>query len=151
MNKWIFILCLFILGSCAKEYGYDVDPELQSYFQLFEQEAEARGQSVDLEAAGIGGIIEFIMDNSTVGQCQTSDEGNKRVFIDKAFWEDYDNLEKEFIVFHELGHCYLLREHDNSTNFNNTCKSIMQSGVSGCKNNYKQSTRKEYLDELFNN
>ncbi len=149
MIKWLILFMVIVISSCTKEYGYEVDAELQPYFETFELEGSLRGFDIDIDAEGIGGMIEFIKDNSTVGQCQTSDEGNRRVFIDKAFWQAYNNSEKEFIVFHELGHCYLRREHDDSIDNNRVCKSIMQSGLSGCKNNYDASTREAYLDELF--
>jgi hypothetical protein len=149
MKKLLSICVVLTLFSCSKEYGYDVDSEIQPYFDMFEVAAADRGINVDLELSGIGATIDFIRDNSTVGQCQTSDEGNKRVFVDKAFWKDYDEYGKQFIIFHELGHCYLNREHDNTVLAGNRCESIMQSGISGCQNAFDESTREEYLDELF--
>lgn len=151
MYKWTLIILGLLAFSCTKEYGYEVDSEVLPFFEAFEAEGAARGIAIDLEAEGIGATIDFIRDNSTVGQCQTSDEGNRRVFIDRAFWEDYDFAEKEFIVYHELGHCFLQREHDNSVNGDNVCSSIMQSGISGCRNQYSATTREAYLDELFSN
>ena len=151
MKKYFYILFVIILASCAKEYDYSVDSELDLYFEIFEQEGALRGFDINLEEEGIGGIIEFIKDNTTVGQCQTSNEGNKRIFIDKAFWSAYDDLEKEFIVFHELGHCYLGLDHNDEQDSNRNCVSIMQSGVGECSNNYNQNTREAYLDELFSN
>lgn len=149
MKKILSICVVLTLLSCSKEYGYGIDPEIEPYFTMFEQEAAERGIFVDLELEGIGATIDFIRDNSTVGQCQTSDEGNRRVFVDKSFWYDYDEYGKQFIIFHELGHCYLNRAHDNSVLAGNRCKSIMQSGISGCQNGYNIDTREEYIDELF--
>ena len=149
MKNILAILILISVFSCSREYGYDVDPEIQPFFDSFEVEAAARGITVDLEASGIGATIDFIRDNSTVGQCQNSDEGNRRIFIDQAFWSDWDFYGKEFIVFHELGHCYLDRAHDNDVLPGNICESIMQSGVSGCNDAYGATTRESYLDELF--
>lgn len=149
MKYTLITLAMITLFSCAKEYGYDVDPEIQPYFDSFEKEAEARGITVDLEIEGIGATIDFIRDNSTVGQCQNNEEGRRRIHIDKAFWVEYDHFGKEFIIFHELGHCYLNRGHDNAIKPGNICESIMQSGISGCINGYGATTREEYLDELF--
>ena len=151
MYKWTFVILGLLAFSCTKEYGYEVDNEVLPFFEIFELEGLERGINVDLDTEGIGATIDFIRDNSTVGQCQTSDQGNRRIFIDQAFWEGYSFSEKEFIIFHELGHCFLKREHDNSIKGNNVCSSIMQSGVSGCRNQYNETTREEYLDELFSN
>jgi len=149
MKNILAILILMSLIACTTEYGYEVDPEVQPFFDSFEEEAALRGLTVDLESSGIGATIDFIRDNSTVGQCQNSDEGNRRVFIDKAFWNEYDFYGKEFIVYHELGHCYLNRGHDNAVISGNICESIMQSGISGCDDAYGAATREAYLDELF--
>lgn len=149
MKNILFLFALITIVSCSTEYGYEVDPELQPFFESFELAAEARGITVDLEAEGIAGTIDFIRDNTTVGQCQSSEEGNKRVLVDKAFWSEYDFYGKEFIIYHELGHCFLNREHDNAVLGGNVCESIMQSGISGCTNAYDASTRESYLDELF--
>ena len=150
MRLFAISLLVMTLFSCTKEYGYDVNSEVEPYFRLFETEAAERGYVFNLEADGIGATVDFIKDGTTVGQCQTSDQGNKRVFIDRAFWESFDHYEREFIVFHELGHCVLDRDHDDSVSSMNKCASIMQSGLGRCKNDYGPDTREEYLDELFN-
>ena len=56
---------------------------------------------------------------------------------------------KEFYIFHELGHCYLRRVHDDSKDKEGNCLSIMHSSVDACKFVYNGNTRSEYLDELF--
>jgi len=69
--------------------------------------------------------------------------------IDKAFFNQTSELLKEMVIFHELGHCVLFRGHREATYSNGTCASIMRSGVEGCRDNYRASTRAAYLDELF--
>jgi len=59
-------------------------------------------------------------------------------------------MSKEYLVFHELGHCILGRSHSNDILENGDCKSIMQSGTSNCKGNYNDENREMLLDELFN-
>jgi len=148
--KYVLTFCaLTVIFSCSKEYGYDVDPEIQPYYDSFEAEASLRGIKVDLELEGIGATVDFIRDQRIIGECQNNEEGQRRIHIDKAFWVEYDHFGKEFIIFHELGHCYLDRRHDNDTKPGNICESIMQSGISGCINGYGPDTREEYLDELF--
>lgn len=151
MRFTIFFMLGLAFFSCSKEYNYSVDDELRQYFDLFETEGNSRGWNIDLEAMSVSGYIETIDERNTVGQCQTSDMGNKRVVIDGTFWNRYDFYEREFIVFHELGHCILGRDHDDSADSANRCKSIMSSGSGGCINNYSEKTRTDYLDELFDN
>ena len=128
-----------------------VDPELWSHFTNFENEAAARGLDIDLAASNITGDIEEINEEHVAGRCSFS--GSRvtpnAVTIDRTFWERSGNLFREFVVFHELGHCFLGRGHEEGINANGTCVSLMRSGLEDCRDNYRTSTRAEYIDELF--
>lgn len=69
--------------------------------------------------------------------------------MDETFWNTTSDRGKEFVVFHELGHCFLLRNHLEDTFLGGTCTSIMRSGTGSCRDNYGRLTRETYLDELF--
>ncbi|MEL6124666.1 MAG: hypothetical protein AAFR14_13205, partial [Bacteroidota bacterium] len=56
---------------------------------------------------------------------------------------------REYIIFHELGHCVLFRDHVDACFANNTWTSIMRSGHGSCFDNYTSRTRPYYIDELF--
>lgn len=126
-----------------------VDEALWPYFNRYEQEAETRGLQVDLIAAEITGIIEELSDENVAGQCNYSSQAPNHVIVDESFWNDAPDRIREFVVFHELGHCDLLRDHREGSNPNGTCISIMRSGLEDCDDNYNQFTRDTYLDELF--
>lgn len=119
---------------------------LQDYFQKFEEEGKARGYDVNLAAANITGTIEEIFQEYVAGKCFYS---QSEVVIDSTFWHTASENLKEMAVFHELGHCYLKRHHEEGTLSDGTCKSIMQSGLGECNTNYFQYTRDYYIDELF--
>ncbi len=128
----------------------DVDERLWSYFERFETEGQARGFDVDLVASRISGVIEDLDGEHIAGQCTTF--GNFRpgsVTIDSEFWEASNDLFKEFIIFHELGHCYLDRDHREDAFSNGRCVSIMRSGTLDCRDNYNVATRAAYISELF--
>ena len=128
----------------------NVDPELVPFFERFQQEASERGISVNLAAADIEGVIEEIDEQHVAGQCSYGRFRNPRlVTIDATFWRRSSSLFKEFIVFHELGHCYLNRGHLETAFSNGACASIMRSGTGNCLDNYNSSTRAFYIDELF--
>lgn len=128
---------------------YGVNEELWPYFARFEAEALQRGIFVDLREAQITAEIEQIEDDGVAGKCRYSSHFPNHVTIDKAFWDSTSDLGREFVVFHELGHCDLGRDHRESTNADGTCKSLMRSGLNGCRDNYRSNTRAAYLDELF--
>ena len=128
----------------------NVDAELVPFFEKFQEEAAVRGISVDLPTADIEGVIEEIDEQHVAGQCSYRGFSNPRlVTVDATFWRRSSNLFKEFIVFHELGHCYLNRGHVESAFPNGVCRSIMRSGVGDCLDNYNNNTRAFYIDELF--
>ena len=128
-----------------------VDPDLWSHFANFESEAAARGLDIDLASSNITGEIAEISQEHVAGRCSFSNSRVRpnEVTIDRTFWNRSSPLFREFVVFHELGHCFLGRGHEEATNANGTCISIMRSGVEDCRDNYFPSTRAEYIDELF--
>ncbi len=169
-QKFSFLSLLFIFGilvfftSCQPDEELDltseeellplgqfpgVDPALWSYFSNFEAEAATRGLDIDLYLANITGEIAEIEEEHVAGRCTFSSAAPNAVTIDKTFWDRSSVLFREFVVFHELGHCFLGRGHEERTNADGTCSSIMRSGIEDCRDNYRTTTREAYLDELF--
>ena len=148
--KTSLFISLILLGfACEEEEQIFVSQELIPYFESFSTEAAERGKQFDWEAARIEGYINDIPERDVAGKCEFNSIDPDKIFIDFNFWRNANHLEKEFVVFHELGHCFLEREHLDSKNENGTCASMMQSGLTDCRNNYNNATRTEYLNELF--
>lgn len=126
-----------------------VDRDLWLYFQRFEEEGNKRGMDIDLIASKITGIISDIEQEHVAGLCNYSSNAPEHVTIDTDFWASASDLYKEFVVYHELGHCYLVRGHREAAHADGTCKSLMRSGLEDCKDNYNSVSRADYLDELF--
>lgn len=170
-SKFVFliILLLGLFQSCTKDNGtnkilaeeeeeqaatsstpyVNVDAKLWPYFNRFEAEAAKRNVVVDLEAAKLVGRIQEISQEFVAGTCHFSPSHPNLVTIDKTFWETTGDKWREFVIFHELGHCYLGRDHHEGKFSNGVCASIMRSGIDGCNDNYSPNTRQYYLDELF--
>lgn len=137
------------LNTSEKSYA-NVDRELWPYFHAFEKAAISRGFTIDLSKTNIFGTIEDIDNQNVAGTCSYGGRSNyKDVIIDKTFWNQARNLNREYIVFHELGHCYLFRDHHEACFVNNTYVSMMRSGTGFCRDNYSSQTRDYYLDELL--
>ena len=135
--------------AAAKTYPL-VDQELWPHFASFEEEALRRGHRVDLSQAAIVGEIEEIHQDQVAGTCAySSRRSDKHVTIDKSFWDRASEAYREYIVFHELGHCYLYRGHMDQCRDNQTYASLMRSGTGGCYDHYTSQTRAYYIDELF--
>lgn len=150
--KICFLLGVFlILGSCNKDEAIDyfVEPPLQEYFDRFVEEAAARNVVIDLFALQVSGDIRVISATQVIGQCLHSEKEPNTVIVDKIYWDGANDLEREFLVFHELGHCALTRDHFDVADAHGDCISIMTSGSGACRIRYNVATREALLDELF--
>lgn len=145
--------CLFITcgqTEVEEELYINVEQELWPYFQKFEKEGLARGLKIDLANSGVTGKLTTLPNKGTVGLCYDGSIQSKQgILIDQSFWERSSELSKEFIVFHELGHCYLGRPHVDKVANGGFCASIMRSGNGSCIDFYTNKNRTELLDELF--
>ena len=124
----------------------DVDERLWPHFKAFEEEAAARNWQIDLTESNISATIE----EHGAGQCSIRNRFSRHITVDLEFWSRSNHLFKEFIIFHELGHCFLGRGLREDAFSSGACKSIMRSGVEDCRDNYNNRTRSTYIDELFN-
>ena len=166
VSQLVFIISLLCLMSCTEEsilstnaedeelvpdniqdFG-DVDQRLLSYFQSFEEEAALRGIDINITDFGTTGEISDIPENGVAGTCEYGAHIN-HVTVDLNYWNNTSELEREFVVFHELGHCVLHLDHNDTSFSNGLCVSLMASGTGGCRNAYNNQNREYYIDELF--
>ncbi len=147
MKRIAMLLFVSLLISCSDDSERAIDPDLQEYFDLFKEAGDARGFEIDFEAKNITAEIRTIVDNSILGQCFTN---SKEIIIDRGYWDGLSEIDREFLIFHELGHCYLDRGHLDTDNPDGTCISMMHSSPQVCDGNYFPETREIYWDELFN-
>jgi len=160
----LFFSLAFLISACQKEAviteeepilvneprSYpNADSRLWVYFEAFEKEARLRGKNFNLVELNIQGLIEDIDVNGVAGHCKYGSHIDNEVTIDSPFWNSARAIDREFVVFHELGHCVLLRGHEESAHANGTCTSLMRSGALECRDNYSANTRTAYLNELF--
>lgn len=143
----LFCSSLILFFSCSKPIQHD---ELFSpYIQKFIATATERNHYIDLKEIDLR--INFgALSHKYEGKCKPGKI--KQIIINKIFWEKLDTLQRELLIFHELGHCILSRIHKNEIFPTGECKSIMDGKEDGfeCSNNYYcPKWRAYYLDELF--
>ena len=151
MKNLIFFLLGLIIVSCTEDTPTledRVSGEILPYFERFATEGSARGMEIDWLNEEISASLVDIEEDA-VGQCLTYRNGSRQINVDEEYWMKSTDLEKEFLIFHELGHCLLERSHLDSRSSDGNCTSIMSSGEGLCRKNYNVFTRAEYLDELF--
>lgn len=166
MRFFLIITLLSTLAyACQKQPVIPIDPriedpfnkeypgvfeELWPHFENFEREADLRGISIDLKQAGITGrITDIIGPVETSGTCFYHEDKPNAIIIDSLTWAVGTDLLHELIVFHELGHCSLLRDHLDEVSPKGYCISIMRSNSDVCIDTYSKENRDRFLDELF--
>lgn len=127
----------------------NVDQRLWSFFEEFENEAAERGFTFDLNQHNLTGNISDIHDDGVAGSCSYGFRQANRVTIDMPFWDRAGYYSREMVVFHELGHCVLGRDHSEELTNNGFCASIMRSGTGNCQTLYNAQNKEYYLNELF--
>lgn len=162
--KRLPIVLLALVLSCDESRlvptTYRIDNELLPYVEVFFAEAISRGVEVRKENL----ILEFgAATDEICGQCYDPKNGGQRTIIilhNASCWQDASTQNREALVFHELGHCLLGRNHRDDKLPNDAPASIMHSQNSGpyspciydlggddsCN---KTGRRNYYIDELF--
>lgn len=157
------LLVVVLLSACKKDNlvepipdaAQDPSPEpvveasLEEHLNAFVQEGLSRGVDVRSMLDGLTMEIADIEEEYVAGSCLYHSHSPNQVTIDRDFWNSAGHLLREMVVFHELGHCVLARDHREAQDGNGTCLSIMRSGVGSCREAYTNSNRVLYLDELF--
>jgi len=153
--KHISLILLVALSGCKDQTEYRVDPEFEPFVTQFSAEAALFGHNFNFEQTGL--IIEFAdLKDNKAGLCHF--EKPIRIEIDKSYWKaigEYPggDLQREHLIFHEMGHGILDRDHENGFLPNGDWKSLMCGGdrVDGksWNINYADDRRAYYIRELF--
>jgi len=161
----VLFLFLIYFAACLEEdlspvpimepeaLGYNnVDQALWPYFASFESAAGDYGFNININSLNIEGTIESIDEGNVAGTCSYSGRtAHRDVVIDQSFWNRASSLYREYIVFHELGHCILGRGHQDACLSQGVWSSLMRSGtqLGECRDFYNNQTRDYYVNELF--
>ena len=155
------IACIIIVLGCGKknDFIYSVPWEFEPIVKRFITEAKARGKNISIDNLIIkldASVASIYCANSNVITSQN--DVQKIILINPQMcWQNDTQLEA--LIFHELGHCILGRQHDNSLMPKGDPKSIMYpdnitlyspcvySIGNPCDLTYR---RPYYIDELFN-
>src|SRR6185503_9958619 len=127
MLRKLLIACLIIIIGCNKEsqFIYEVPDEFEPIVKRFISEAKARGINITITNL----IIKRDSTLSSVlcGMSNTiSSVNNVQKIISIAVPYCWQNeVQLEALIFHELGHCILGRQHDNSLMPKGDPKTIM--------------------------
>lgn len=145
-----FLVLLLIFSTCNKKENPQpslVGSDFRVYVDRFKSEAASRGFKIDDNQLSVA------YSDTLNYYCGYGIYSTKQVVIGSraSCWQNQTDLNKEILLFHELGHALLGRVHDNTKLPNGDYKTMMFGGDQF--NLYNEDTperRKYYLDELFN-
>ncbi len=126
------------------------DPTFSTYISSFERIAIEKTGDTSFRIGDIPINFGDTENPHFQGVCFEYSDGSKEVIIKKEWWDSADENYRESLLFHELGHCRLNREHDNTLIPSNDGdkKLSMMSAVIVNSNEYSQN-KEAYLTELF--
>jgi hypothetical protein len=133
-----YVAVMLLVVAC----GRSTDAEFAPYVEEFRSAAAARGVAiaeVPVEFGAYGEVPPHAM-----AMCESLKGEPIRVVVAKQWWDYYADkpIGRRLIVFHELGHCALGRDHANDRD------SVMNEGWSKKLADYEAKWG-ELVDELF--
>ncbi len=113
MKYWLGLLLLITVGCANPKFDdiYAVNPELELYIQSFEYESTRLGIPLQITNLRAGFGNAKLAGPTAIGFCRRG--RTPLIIIDQAYWNTATVMEREHLMFHELGHCILNLEHNN--------------------------------------
>jgi hypothetical protein len=153
-----YLLLLLSLTSCAaKQLPFDVKTEFSEVPRvtnnpIFDSYKVSFAKDCELNPIGIA--IDFAkLADPAVGECWTWEEKKRlkhTIKIDQSYWDSADDNEKEWLIYHELGHCVKDLDHLEETFPDGSPTSIMASFIPENATYLLRDSRTYYISQLCN-
>lgn len=148
---------LSVLAGCATTGDNDnqiiYNPvqleESGSYLRLFRAEAEKRNININYEGLRVYFVDKFhprMEEMGVIGLCDFQSD-KQIVYIRRPSWNSYDSMQREMLIFHEIGHCLLGQVHDQSMDFDSVPVDLMF--PASFPSFYYAQQRTQFLDRMF--
>ena len=126
MKFLIFILPLLLSSGCIRQYilpdrpqiiHSDFIPFLKKFIEQSEQFSTSKNHFFLAERVSNLNIVFSDLNPKkkkgvrNLGLCTLDVYNQPLIVIDRKFWRFASDIQKEFVLFHELGHCVLFRKH----------------------------------------
>lgn len=148
--------CFFALSltgliafGCSEEDTTPELPDLKIYLDRFEEEARLRGYDLDLsevEAVYVDEIEINGYTSSNYGYSNYQGTGVRKIEIAKTlWWKKSNDISRESLFFHEIGHAFLHRFHDECKLCDGTYMSVMNYTRDNYRNYFEKQKKKNKL------
>ena len=161
-NTLLLLLLTFILASCGavnKKHIQHLEGSKQfatsnSVFSPYVDSFTKNARTYLSRPSFVVGDIPVNFGDTTKdefdGVCNSYSDGTKEVLIKKSWWDRASVHQREVMIYHELGHCSLNRDHDTELITKDSYQvkaSIMNPTIPGSSHYLQYKT--SYLTELF--
>ena len=151
------LFLITIALSCTEDDGPSDYPDLTNYLERFEQEAGKLGYDFDLSKIQVVYVNEIKINDRTFcgyGYSNYDGAGLRRIEISKSSacnWASKTDIERENLFFHEIGHAFLQRSHDETKQCDGSPLSLMNSTGNSWKiyGDNEEDKRTYYISELI--
>ncbi len=151
MKVYLSFFLLFFFLACHRKDFFQAPDEVMPYVEKFVVAGANRGLAIRPEKGGL--IIELdTLENHQLGRSKPN-AYPKVITLNQLIWQDLDTFQRRALLFHELGHCLLLRKHRNELLLRGECLSLLVGKATNfqCSQNlYSKLWWDYYVDELFN-
>ena len=153
----LLILLIFLSACAPREDGthhkkLSIASEFKDVFDKFQTEASAYGIKADDLVIVFGEPSDFegctYTGLATLGCCSRHIGTTPKIIIYRPYWEIAPDYRREAILFHEMGHCVLGRQHLEVKEFDEPV-SIMYHNVNEIQGPYYINHRDGYVKELL--
>ena len=141
-NIICFIFTLLLLTSCGLNAHLDKknkpegfvrqfstsDTTFSSFVKKFEDHAKIKTGNMNYQVNDIPINFGDTEDERFVGVCFTYSDGKREIIIKADWWNRSSQSSRESLIFHELGHCALDRDHNDET-ITNTQGQTLRSSI----------------------
>ena len=126
------------------------DQTFSSYVEKYEQQGRAITGDSNFKVEDIPINFGDTENPAFQGVCFEYPDGKKEIIIRKSWWDNVDQKYRESLLFHELGHCHLGREHlDQEVQVSNNNKKVsLMNSIIVMPRDF-QEHESQYLYELF--
>jgi hypothetical protein len=108
-KNWVLLLAVVLaISACGREPKLEIGREFEPYVERFKLKGNEVGKPVSVNDL----IVKFGQtEPKQDGVCETSDHTTPTIIINERAWRQMEDLGRESLMFHELGHCILGRSH----------------------------------------
>jgi hypothetical protein len=118
----LFMLLLAGILVAAKGKAYH-EPDMEDEVHEFETTYDKRADNLEIKFA------KSFESHGQVGICYLEYGKGESVYILRSHWEESTELGKKAVLFHELGHCLLGRDHNDDKYKDGCPKSFMSTYI----------------------